>query len=243
MLTESTFLVLVVVVLLLLAPVLGTWAYIRIRRSKGHLKGKTVALMAMSTLVPYALLAFLVLISKGQAFREVCGAHLKGLGMGIHVYAQNNSGKYPTVGEWCDLLIQHAGVRPKSFVCAGSGSRLGESSYAINKHVAGKKVSDVAGDVVLLFETNFGKAPTGRNGFLRNRKSYKSGDGRGNRDDRRFGGPADNSTKVYELRWNQSGGAELLTTENHKGEGCNILFNDRSVKFVRADQLSELRWK
>ncbi|HSV99683.1 MAG TPA: H-X9-DG-CTERM domain-containing protein [Sedimentisphaerales bacterium] len=42
--------------------------------------------------------------------------------------------------------------------------------------------------------------------------------------------------------WNQSGGAELLTTENHQGKGCNVLFTDGHVEFVKTEYLSELRW-
>jgi hypothetical protein len=171
----------------------------------------------------------------------VCGANLKGLGMAIHAYAQDNSGEYPTVDRWCDLLVQHAKVPGKSFICRGSDSRLGESSYAINKNLAGRRVSDVAGDVVLLFETNFGRTSAGRNSLLRDRESYNSKGGPGQRYDRRFGGPLDGSNKVYEQRWNQPGGAELLTIENHKG--CNVLFNDLKVKFIRTEELDKLKWK
>jgi len=42
--------------------------------------------------------------------------------------------------------------------------------------------------------------------------------------------------------WNQSGGPELLTTENHHGEGCNIAFNDGHVKFVLTEDIKKLRW-
>ncbi len=42
--------------------------------------------------------------------------------------------------------------------------------------------------------------------------------------------------------WNQSGGPELLTMENHQGEGCNILFCDGHVKFVLSEDIDELRW-
>ena len=42
--------------------------------------------------------------------------------------------------------------------------------------------------------------------------------------------------------WNQFGGPEILTTENHKGEWCNILFNDGHVEFVNTEQLGELNW-
>ena len=59
--------------------------------------------------------------------------------------------------------------------------------------------------------------------------------------DRERLGPAD--AKVYELRWNQVGGPELLTTEHHKGEGCTILFGDGHVKFIKAEELKDLKWE
>jgi len=43
--------------------------------------------------------------------------------------------------------------------------------------------------------------------------------------------------------WNQIGGPELLSTENHDGKGCNVLFDDGHVKFVSVEQLCELKWK
>lgn len=43
--------------------------------------------------------------------------------------------------------------------------------------------------------------------------------------------------------WNQVGGSELLAPENHKGEGCNILFGDGHLEFVKAEELSKLKWK
>ncbi len=43
--------------------------------------------------------------------------------------------------------------------------------------------------------------------------------------------------------WNQSGGPELLAPENHRGKGCNILFNDRSIRFVRKEEFTKLKWK
>jgi prepilin-type processing-associated H-X9-DG protein len=43
--------------------------------------------------------------------------------------------------------------------------------------------------------------------------------------------------------WNQVGGPEMLTTDNHQGDGCNVLFVDGHVEFVKADQRYRLRWK
>ncbi len=43
--------------------------------------------------------------------------------------------------------------------------------------------------------------------------------------------------------WNQVGGPEILTTDNHQSEGCNVLFVDGHVEFVKASELYRLRWK
>jgi prepilin-type processing-associated H-X9-DG protein len=43
--------------------------------------------------------------------------------------------------------------------------------------------------------------------------------------------------------WNQFGGAEMRAFENHKGKGCNVLFNDGQVKFVPPEWSMELKWE
>jgi uncharacterized Tic20 family protein len=43
--------------------------------------------------------------------------------------------------------------------------------------------------------------------------------------------------------WNQFGGPEILTFENHKGSGCNVLFNNGRNEFVRPKEVSKLKWK
>lgn len=43
--------------------------------------------------------------------------------------------------------------------------------------------------------------------------------------------------------WNQFGGPELLTPENHRGKGCNILFNGQHVMFVIKEEFYDLKWK
>lgn len=195
------------IVLLIATPVLGAWAYIRIRRSKGHLRGKTPAIIAVFTLAPYAvfgLLTFSLRISQALAFRSVCGSNLKTLGKALRIYA-NDSGimAYPAPNKWCDLLMHYHEIDPEHAVQKGR-FRCGAASeaddqtpchYAINPNCRPNSPHDT----VLLFETRGG--------------------------------------------WNQFGGPEILTTENHKGEGCNVLFNDGGVRFVKTDQLGELKWQ
>jgi prepilin-type processing-associated H-X9-DG protein len=50
---------------------------------------------------------------------------------------------------------------------------------------------------------------------------------------------------VFETKpgWNQVGGPELLTTDNHKGRGCNIGFADGHTEFVKTEDLDTLRWE
>lgn len=43
--------------------------------------------------------------------------------------------------------------------------------------------------------------------------------------------------------WNQVGGPEILTTENHGGKGCNVMFCDFDVEFVKTEKLGKLKWK
>ena len=42
--------------------------------------------------------------------------------------------------------------------------------------------------------------------------------------------------------WNQAGGPEILSTNNHRSEGCNILFVDSHVQFVKTEDINNLKW-
>ncbi|MBN2180657.1 MAG: DUF4190 domain-containing protein [Sedimentisphaerales bacterium] len=43
--------------------------------------------------------------------------------------------------------------------------------------------------------------------------------------------------------WNQVGGPEILTTDNHQGQGCNVAFMDGHIEFVNPDDIKYLKWK
>lgn len=42
--------------------------------------------------------------------------------------------------------------------------------------------------------------------------------------------------------WNQAGGPEILSTENHQRQGCNVLYVDGHVEFVKTRDLDKLKW-
>jgi prepilin-type processing-associated H-X9-DG protein len=88
--------------------------------------------------------------------RVMCGINLKGLHTAVHIYTSEYDGELPTAESWCDLLVAHMKVAPKSFVCPCSNEKEGKSSYAFNKNVAGMKLDEIPGDVVMLFETTPG---------------------------------------------------------------------------------------
>ncbi|MHC4232992.1 MAG: hypothetical protein ACYSUS_09030 [Planctomycetota bacterium] len=41
----------------------------------------------------------------------------------------------------------------------------------------------------------------------------------------------------------QTGGSDLLTTENHQNRGCVVVFGDGHVEFVLKDKIENLKWK
>jgi hypothetical protein len=44
--------------------------------------------------------------------------------------------------------------------------------------------------------------------------------------------------------WNQHGGPELFTFDNHDPKGGCVLLNNGTVKFIRTEEeLKQLRWK
>ena len=43
--------------------------------------------------------------------------------------------------------------------------------------------------------------------------------------------------------WNQYGGPELLTFDNHKGKNAFVLFNDGWIKLINSEEAAQLKWK
>ncbi|MHC4363383.1 MAG: hypothetical protein ACYSTZ_11190, partial [Planctomycetota bacterium] len=171
-------------------------------------------------------------IRQRRAYGMPFGTNLSGLAKALLVYSNDHPQfRLPSGDKWCDVLIQNDFTTLKQFVHRRSDSIEGESDAAMNVNAAGKRLSELPADMVLLFETDFGKKRGGRGGLMKNRGWYQT-----------FpqGGP---NTKVYKKRWNQVGGPEILTTRYNDGQGCNVAFVDTHVKFVRAADLAKLKWK
>ncbi len=178
--------------------ILGIVSLVVIKKSGGLLKGRGFAIVGivLSSFFIYAFTLFvavLVLVAPKTPKSFICGTNLRGLGLAILIYANDNDDKYPTPDKWCDLLVECTDVPEKGFKCPGNKKE--RCSYAMNPNCGPNSPNDV----VLLFETKGG--------------------------------------------WNQFGGPEILTIENHKGKGCNVLFNNGRVEFVTPERLGELKWE
>lgn len=169
--------------------------------------------------------------SKKVAQRVVCGTNLKGLSTAMFVYCNDYDDTLPTTN-WCDLLIEEADVSPKSFVCPQSDAIEGESSYALNVHIAGKNLGKLGPNVVMLFETDKGKEDGPRSTSVLTRRHHQALD------------IYEEDTMVYKDCYNQLGGPEdIALHHNNSGKvGCNIAFADGHTEFVTVDQIAELKW-
>lgn len=202
--------------------------------------GKIIVLITISFL-PVLILTMPGLNSCKRIVQiEICASTLRNVGTAIKTYAVDHEYQLPTSGNWCDLLIIHTETNERYLdgYRDSSDAMFGESVYALNKNVVGMKLSEMPKDVVLLFETTYGRTDSERDTPRETRdyfwKIYNPNEGVGiyRADD-----------LVYKNRWNQVGGKEILTTEYHKGRGCHVLFTDGSVRFVKKEDLDTLRWE
>lgn len=178
--------------------ILAIYALIRIRRSKGLLKGYVFPTLGiLMSVLAYDRANRGVVSMKLESKIMICRTEMMGLGKALRVYSNDYYNHYPTPNEWCDLLIEHTDIEQSVFRFRPTAQEWWRDSfqYAINPNAKPNSPPDV----VLLFETKGG--------------------------------------------WNNSGGPELLTFENHHRTGCNILFNDGHIQFTQPNELANLKWK
>ncbi|MHC5062008.1 MAG: DUF4190 domain-containing protein [Planctomycetota bacterium] len=144
------------------AIILGIIGLLKINKSAGQLKGTGLAITGMA--LPVAVVPIMALVpalnrTKGLVQRQDCETNVQGLGTAMMVYANDYDEKYPTAGQWCDLLIEHADVSLKSFQCPSGAD--GDFSYGFNENLDGLKTGDVSPDTVMLFEIADGRNVVG----------------------------------------------------------------------------------
>ncbi|MHC4396259.1 MAG: hypothetical protein ACYS1A_11460 [Planctomycetota bacterium] len=168
--------------------IFGIWALIKIKKSRGLLKGYTFAILGILMFIPSCLCGSIALdVTRLEGNILVCKRRMMTVAKMIRFYANEHNNQYPAVSQWCDLLYKNKDIREEEW-------RNERYHYAFNPNCEPNSPPDM----VLLFETKGG--------------------------------------------WNKSGGLEILSYENHYVKGCNILFNDGRVKFVKPKKLNKLKW-
>jgi prepilin-type processing-associated H-X9-DG protein len=167
-------------------------------------------------------------------FKIECSEYLNRIEKETKEFAANHAGRLPGT-DWRDELLAQGGLMPKDLCCRGllKYFKEGESSYAMNNHIMGLTLSELPPDTVLFYETDFAGIDPELSIQIQQRKSY---------DIHSFSTrPA---TAIVRFgAWSQVGDIEYITASHHAGLGCNVLFADGHVEFVRKKYFTKLKWK
>ena len=138
-----------------------------IKNIKGFLWARLLAWI-ICTLSVICIFGFThMLVERFLLDKEYCEANLKVLSASIRAYCAKHNGEFPEPAKWGDVIISEPDNKFESkdynpnffgtfcverFRCPAVTE--GKSSYAFNKNLAGKHISEVDPNVVVLFETN-----------------------------------------------------------------------------------------
>lgn len=149
----------------------GIIARVQIRRSQGRLAGRGLALTGIILSIVMLFVMFvaagLILPAlakmkqqgrfQGQPAMEIqtdnnsdCGKNLKYVSLALRLYADQHDGKCPPAASWCDDVTPFLN-KPDVLRCPRrSGDRSG---FALNARIAGRTMSAIPPDTILLFES------------------------------------------------------------------------------------------
>jgi prepilin-type processing-associated H-X9-DG protein len=180
--------------------VLGIYVLIKIKKSKGLLKGYVLSTLGilMSVLTSVCGMMtfhYMAVLGPLEAKRIVSAFEMTNISKALQVYSNDYDSHYPTADKWCDLLVEHTDIEETWFNGAKNKWWRDNFQYAINPNCEPNSPSGT----VLLFEAKGG--------------------------------------------WNKFGGPEILSIENHYGKGCNVLFNDGHVEFIKPKKIGQLKWE
>ena len=141
--------------------IFGIIAIIKINRSQGRLSGSGLAIAGTCVSVVFLLLLPVLaglmvpalIKAKQKAMTINCENNLRQLGLGVIMYAGSNNDQFPPAAGWSDAISTYVGST-NVFKCPSNpGQRC---SYAFNRALDGKKLSEVNPRTVLLFESDAG---------------------------------------------------------------------------------------
>jgi competence protein ComGC len=146
------------------ALICGIIGLVFIIKSNRRLKGKVYAIVGIILPMIYICLLIMLLPAllkvRQMICRDTCKANLVCLNSAMRAYAKDHNDTYPQASNWCEALKPYVSST-KIFICPASETKKGQSDYAININVAGRKASKIPPGVVLLFEAKPGVNPAG----------------------------------------------------------------------------------
>ncbi len=151
----------------LIGAILGIVAQVKISKSRGQLKGSGLAIagivvsgimLILSLPIMAALLLPALARAKQNAQNGSCENNARQVALAVKLYADENEGKCPPAVNWCDAILNNA-PGPETFRCPQRRSE--QSGFAFNAKLAGKTLSSIPGDTVLIFESDGGWNSTG----------------------------------------------------------------------------------
>jgi len=164
---------------------------------------------------------------------NVCQLNLRELGIALREYSENFNGSYPTPNKWCDLLIESNCIDKYKLCCS-------EMGYEIRSSLSPIDVNSIPAETVFIEDYNDDK---GRKKYLyRILWSYYG------LNPNTEPNSASDVVLLFETEhgWNQFGGPNLVGLKSdvdiYGKEGCNILFNDGTVRFVKPKDIPKLNW-
>jgi prepilin-type processing-associated H-X9-DG protein len=163
-----------------------------------------------------------------------CTMNLEKLGRALIYYAKQNYHHYPPPDRWCDLLIKHTRVTAEDLRCAGA--QKGRCHYALNPNAEPiSRYEDFDTYLESYYYDKKHRTPLNMEEVM----AWHAAECSNKK------GVLPKMVLLFETQagWNRSGEYELLTTENHEGRGCNILFNDGRVIFIPTERLGDLSWR
>jgi len=213
----------------LVGIILGVFALLQIRTNEGKMTGRVFAILGI-IVSGFAIAAvyFVVVAAMPRyfGFRMICAHNLRQLGKSLRIYSNNYDGEYPAANKWGDLLVEHAGAGGTWFYCKG----IREERYHFTINPREQFGSP-------WHQSFFYHDPNGRSYYVKHGHYAINPNAEPN-------SPRD-MVLLFETKggWNQFGGPELVSFDNHRGEGCNILFNNGDINFVTPDEVGKLKWK
>jgi hypothetical protein len=163
-----------------IASALGLIAILVIAVQRKVLKGYIYAVLAIIMSFPFLFFDYGIKVQaqvREKRKRELTGLYnLELLGKEFVQYAKDNDGHLPEAEKWCDLLLEHNKNLTRENFKHPQPVMLqlqGKCHFAFNKNLSRRRLAEIPGDVVLLFEADGDWNLTGTGELLATRYSDK----------------------------------------------------------------------